>query len=538
MDTASGPFQGGTGVTKSQHCVRIGFLALLAWALLGWRAMKTEILYADGLRYIGQARVIERGSWARGLIRSTDHPMYPVAIAASHAALVRGERPEDWQAAAQAASVLAGVLLSVPLYLVALELFGGPSAWLGVLLFYLAPGISPILADVLSEGTFLLFWTWGLWAGLRFLREGRFGWLPLMIGCGGLAYLTRPEGLLLPAAMASTLLLMPLLQSTRLNWPRWCAAVGFLVVGPMLLVGPFVALKGGLGTKPAIQRLLGTAPRSAADAVERARPLDPDQTELQTFLKAAKAVWESVRDIVSIPLVPLAVVGVVLAVRSGSAQSRVWLLMAVMGSAALLGLWRLHVTGGYCSPRHAIVFAVVLIPAAGHAVCRLLGAVSIPGRVLGLGEGRFSAGPAVWVVVLLAYAGWAAPSLARPVNGDLAGYRQAASWVSEHLPPEGRVVDATGWTQFYASRPGYNFGNLRDAPSDPNLRYVVIREAHLHGAWWYCDVMRAIIQSREPIAVFPEHPRKGQARVFVFDRTSPQVPALSWKPARPGESRR
>ncbi|HEU5115997.1 MAG TPA: hypothetical protein VFT74_04905, partial [Isosphaeraceae bacterium] len=303
------------------------------------------------------------------------------------------------------------------------------------------------------------------------------------------------------------------------------------------LIGPFIALKGGLGTKPAIQRLLGTAPRSAADAVERARPLDPNQTELQTGLRAAKAVWESIRDIVSIPLIPLAVVGLVLAVRAGSAQSRVWLLMAVMGSAAVFALWRLHVTGGYCTPRHAIVLAIVLIPSAGYAVHRLLGAISIPGRVLGLGEGRFSAGPAVWAAVLLAYAGWAGPSLARPINGNLVGYRQAASWVAEHAPGDVRVMDATGWTQFYASRPGYNFGNLHEGPNDPNLRFIVIREAHLHGQWWYCDLMRAMIQSREPVATFPENPEEGQARVFVFDRTTPEVPTLSWKRDRGSQTR-
>jgi hypothetical protein len=458
--------------------------------------------------------------------------MYPIAIAASHAGLVRGERPEDWQAAAQAASVIAGVLLSAPLYLVSAELFGGPAAWIGVLLFYLAPGVSPILADVLSEGTFLLFWTWGLWAALRFLREGRFGWLPPMIACGGLAYLTRPEGLLLPAAMASTLLLMPLLRSTRLNWPRWLAAVGFLVIGPILLVGPFVALKGGLGTKPAVQRLLGTAPRSAADAVERSRPLDPGETELQTALRSFKAEWEAIRDIVSVPLVPLSALGLVFAIRRGPAQARVWLLMGVIGSASLLALWRLHQTGGYCTPRHAILLAVVLIPAAGYGVSRLLGSISIPGRALGLGEGRFSAGPAVWAAVLLAYAGWAAPSLARPINENLVGYRQAARWIGEHLPPGGRVVDATGWTQFYADRPGYTFANLREAPNDADLRYVVIREAHLHGAWWYCDVLRAIVRSREPVATFPPEPAKGQAKVYVFDRSTPEVPSLSWNPPR------
>ena len=101
----------------------------------------------------------------------------------------------------------------------------------------------------------------------------------MTIGFGALAYLSRPEGLLLPAALLATLLAMPLLRSTRLNWPRWGAAMAFLVLGPALIVGPYVAAKGGLGTKPAVARLLGTAPRSAALAVERERPLDPGQSK-------------------------------------------------------------------------------------------------------------------------------------------------------------------------------------------------------------------------------------------------------------------
>src|ERR687894_435817 len=92
------------------------------------------------------------------------------------------------------------------------------------------------------------------------------------------ASLPRPEGLLLPGALLATLLLMPLMRTTRLNWPRWGAAMAFLVLGPLLLVGPYLAIKGGVATKPAVARLLGTAPRSAPLAVERERPLDPDQS--------------------------------------------------------------------------------------------------------------------------------------------------------------------------------------------------------------------------------------------------------------------
>ena len=41
------------------------------------------------------------------------------------------------------------------------------------------PLMGGIVANVLSESSFLLFWTWGMWAAVRFLREGRFLWLPL-----------------------------------------------------------------------------------------------------------------------------------------------------------------------------------------------------------------------------------------------------------------------------------------------------------------------------------------------------------------------
>jgi 4-amino-4-deoxy-L-arabinose transferase-like glycosyltransferase len=129
------------------------------------------------------------------------------------------DSPDGWQRAAQAASVVMGVLWVVPMYLVAAELFGGASAWLAVILALVVPTTAHVMADVLSEGIFLLFWTWGLYTALRFLRDGSFVWLPPTIGFAALAYLSRPEGLLLPMALVACLAAMPLLRSTRRN-PR------------------------------------------------------------------------------------------------------------------------------------------------------------------------------------------------------------------------------------------------------------------------------------------------------------------------------
>ncbi len=503
----------------THHGVRIGVLMVLAAVLLGWMSRHTAVFFDDGIRYIGQAQGLARGSIGQGLLNAVDHPAYPAAIALAHRGL-GGDTPQSWQNAAQAASVVMGVLLVIPLYLVALELFGARAAWLGVVLTYAVPLTGHVLADVLSEGTFLLFWTWGLYAALRFLREGRFFWLPLMILGGAFAYLSRPEGMLLPAAMVATLGMVPLMGSTRLNWPRWWAAVGFLVIGPALIVGPYIAMKGGIGTKPAVQRLLGTAPKSPPNAVERSRPLDPNQTLARTYAEAAKSVFEAVRDAVTLPLLPLAVLGFAGALRRTLRdRARVWLFLGIIVGVSLLALVRLHATGGYCSPRHAMVLATLLLPAAASAMVRLLTALPIPSAWLGLPSGeKVAAGPVVWIAVLGGFFAWTSGPTLEPINFTKQGYKQAGEWIAGHVPGEAKVVDVTGLSLFFGARDGYTFANLDRAEEDPNLRWFVIRDNHLKGPWTYCRQLKGLVNGLEPVAEFPADPQPGQSRVYVFEK--------------------
>lgn len=211
-------------MTPTLELRRLGLLMLAAAILLGWLAAHTAIFYTDGLRYIAQARTIDNGSLAQGLVRSVDHPVYPLAILAVHR--VRGGgSPHDWQRAAQLASVVAGVLLVIPLYLIALELFGCLSAWLACLLIYLVPYSGHVMADALSEGTFLLFWSFGVWASLKLLRTGRLAWLVPVVVATALAYLTRPEGLVILLSLAAALVVLAFCPS--LEFPtstrRWAS---------------------------------------------------------------------------------------------------------------------------------------------------------------------------------------------------------------------------------------------------------------------------------------------------------------------------
>ncbi|MGE3818548.1 MAG: ArnT family glycosyltransferase [Isosphaeraceae bacterium] len=509
---------------RPPHAVRVGLLMGFVAALLTWQVRHTEIFFADGLRYIAQARRIDGGQGPSAIRKAVDHPVYPIAIVATRRGLGLTDDPEGWQAAAQIASAIAGVLLVVPLYQVARRLFGGSAAWLGVALVYLTPVPARVLGDALSEGTFLLFWTWGVWAALRHLREGSTRWLAVAVALSGLSYLVRPEGLLGPLALTAVLGLSQLFPATRLPARRWWRGVVFLGIGAAALVGPFVAFKGGIGTKPAVARLLGLAPASRPDAVERERPLDPNQSALQTVGLAARATLQSIRDAVTVPLLPFSALGIaVTSRRRGRTDARVWLFLAVIFSGSTLALMRLHATGGYCTPRHAMLVALPLFAAAGEGFRVVAAGLSR------LARRRFSTSPrSVRFLlnggVLLAVAAWNAPEILTPLNEGKGAYRDAGLWLRTQTKPDERVVDVTGWALFHGDRGGYTFADLHAAQGDPALRWIVVRDAHLTGPWGYCDHLRGLVREATLVARFPANRRRRASRVSIYRR---DVPALT-----------
>ncbi len=507
-------------MTSFQHAIRIGLLMAVTAGLMSWGLRHTEASFADGLRYIRQAEQIDRGDWQNGLVGAIDHPLHPLGIVAAHG-LVGGEGPVSWQQAAVALAFGCIVLLVIPLYLLTRDAFGDETAWLGCLLVMANPLFGSILANVLSESSFLLFWTWGLWAAIRFLREGRLVWLPLTIGFGVLAYLSRPEGLLLPMAMVLTLGVLPLHRATRINWPRWVAAVAFLVFGSLVLAGPYMALKGSIGTKPAIARVLGLAPSSHPQGLERERPLPPDQTTLETYRLATARMVRVVRGVVSTPLVPLALLGLVV-MAPGRARARTWLFFGIVLLASAIGLVRLHATGGYCTVRHGLVPGIILILAAAHGLTWLMARISIPGDWLGASEQRLRPGPAVWAVLLavLVVAPWLNGS-GQLIPGPFHVYRDAGAWLAQNAGGDERALDLTDWSLYFSRRPGYRFANIYEVPADSTLRWVIARQPHLEGHWNYSAMVRRLVGERDPVALIPANPEPGQLQLRIYDRLAP-----------------
>jgi 4-amino-4-deoxy-L-arabinose transferase-like glycosyltransferase len=526
-------------VSTLQHAARIGLLMGGAAALLGWVLRHSEATSHDGLRYIHEAEQIDRGAWRDGLVQGIDHPLQPLGIVAAHR-LIGGTGPASWQRAALVLCFASMVLLVIPSYLLARELFDDRTAWLACVLVLVNPIMGSIVVNVLSESTFVLWWTFGLWGAARFLREGRFLWLPIALGCGALAYLTRPEGMLLPAAVLLTLLLLPMLRITRINWPRWWRALAFLAAGLVLLVGPYVAVKGGLGTKPAIARVLGLAPRSGPLDLEREEPLAADQSPVETYRAATVRMLEVVAAAVTPPLFPLAILGLALA-GLRTARIRAWLFLGIVLAGSAVGLVRLHATGGYCSVRHGLVPGLILTMAAAHGLSWVMSRIAIPGRWLGLGQDRLRPGPAVWAVLLVLLV--VLPNLRTlgPINaGSYSVYHAAGRWIAQHASPAEGILDLTDWSLYFSQRPGARFAEIYDAGGDPNLRWILALPAQVAGHGPYSRVLRDLIAERAPVALIPPDAGTDQVQIRVYDRRTAGAWAASATNAdgHPRETRR
>jgi len=519
------------GVSTVDHVARVLIWMAITAGVLLWTLRHSEAQLRDGLRSIELAQRIDAGSWREGLFGGIDHPLHPLGIVAFHG-LIGGEGPEWWQRAAVALGFASIVLLTIPVYLLGRELLGDRAAWLACALLPANPVIGSVVVNAISESTFLPAWTWGLWAAVKYLREGRFVWLPLALGCGALAYLGRPEGLLLPASVLATLALVPLHRATRINWPRWWAAVGFMAIGSAVVVGPYMAANGSLVSRPGIARVLGLQAQSAANALERETPLAAGQTTAQTYRIAAGQALETLFANVPFALLAAAALGL-FAARDGAIPPRTRLFLGIVFSASLFALVRLHATAGYCSPRNALVPGMLLILAAAKGLDWLMKTVSFDGRLVGLPGERLQPGAAVWALAVVPLI--LIPRLGEPVvstPGPFNVYWDAGIWLSQAEPKESKALDLTDWSLYFSRREGLNFADLPTAAEDPNVRWVVALGEQVDNPSTYSETLHNLIGDRPPIVAIPGEPAPGQTQIRIYERVAPAVPVQT--AAQPG----
>jgi hypothetical protein len=489
----------GNGEDRPRHAARLAGLVALVAAFYAALAACSEVTSADAIGAVETARS------GRVVIAPACCPdLHALAILGAQR-LLGDDRPVGWERAAQLVAVLAAGLASVPVYLVAVEVFEASTAWLGALLFLASPTMVYAVANLLGDALFVVCWTWALWAAIQFLRDGRWVWLPPFVAASTCAGSLRADGVWLAAAFWAVVAVMPWRWAAPVRRsPTWPAFLALSVVS-MAWVAPAPA-----PAEPSAVALSGTAPGKAARR----------ETGWQAAQRSVVRSLKLTRNAVSLPLLPLVALGLLLA-WSGPAQARIWLLLGlVLAGGFGLMIERRAVTGA-CSVRDALVPGLLLLLTAGHGLGWLTRRLEWEGPGRGPTRVTYRPGPLLWLGALgLAVV----PPSFRTIAPDnprvgFGPYRAATAWLDARGATRADVIDFTGWTRFQLA------DRAVAVPHRP--RWLVTRQGQVLGHPREHDAVAALVGRAAPAARFPaSRPATGlQVWVYALDaeRKSPAV---------------
>ena len=168
------------------------FMGLLTLSLLIKSVMiyQADIINTDGPYFIATARELFQGNIVASF---SANPMIGFSFVLGLVQLV----VHDWFLAGKILSCLSLLLATIPLYLIANDLFGRKPAFFAALVFTIAPSVNGKCTTIIRDPLFLLLVVLSLWFVLYAIRESRYGF-SLMAGllcCSSV--LIRSEGVVL-----------------------------------------------------------------------------------------------------------------------------------------------------------------------------------------------------------------------------------------------------------------------------------------------------------------------------------------------------
>jgi 4-amino-4-deoxy-L-arabinose transferase-like glycosyltransferase len=475
----------------------LGLVALLLAVAVGvhvWLLRHTEVAARDSIGFIRYALQFEQNSWGQVLRGNHQHPGYPLSVLAVSVpvrAFVHAPLADLMRLSAQLASAMAAILLVVPMYFLGKLLYDRATGFWAALVFQCLPITGHILSDGLSEALFLLLTATTLLLASRGVRDRS----PLCFAlCGvfsGLAYMTRPEGVLLPAAALLVLLGLQCTRAWRRPWKNTLACAASLTLAAVAAGSPYFLATGQFTTKPSGHQILGypkeppPAPHAeaAAPVLLAAVPAVVLSNDGPLLWRLLRGLWGLGTELANgfhyVFWAPV-LLGLWWYCRRAWTVPGLIVLLALCLFHALV-LWRLAVVVGYLSDRHIQVLVLCGMYPAVTAIREL------PLRVGGWlqARGRLPASPSLrWLLsdgapllsagVLLTFTAAGMPKTLQTLHGNRAGYHAAGLWLADHVKPFDFVLDRHCWAGYYAGcifREGHED---RAAPAAVRTEYHVV----------------------------------------------------------------
>ena len=171
---------------------RLSILMLFFLALIV-RLIALERIYLisrDSIRFLALAKYYFSGLFLKGLSNAF-HPLYPLLIS------LFGGVSGDFEFAGKLISLALSSFTVIFVFLLGKTIYDSKTGLIGGLFFIVQPQCVWCSVDVLSDSTFLFFLVVAFYLGIKGGKEEKkILWWCLGAGiCGGLAYLTRPEGI-------------------------------------------------------------------------------------------------------------------------------------------------------------------------------------------------------------------------------------------------------------------------------------------------------------------------------------------------------
>jgi hypothetical protein len=502
----------------------VACLIAVGVALKFWLLSHTEAMARDGIIYITFANRLQQGP-ITDVLRTTDqHPLYPVFILGVSKVVewVRGEPdPLAWQLSAQLANCLASWLMLIPLYLLGKELGSWKIGFWSAMLYQCLPVVARFTADGVAEGTYLLFSSIALSGAVRGFRTQAWAWFGIAGLGAGLAYLARPEGVLLAPLVLVILLLAKQFGRWTISWRRLCLCGASLVLATVLVAAPYWVALGKLSNKPSVQKLFQTT--QAQDPERPAAPTSP-RLLLAERLTAESghfyALWQ-VLDEISKSLLygiwgmtALAILGFARELLRRPALGLMVLLMLVH----VLLLWRLAVVRHYVSERHTVLldFAAVCVAVYMWVHWETLWRAHVARVVAGGGRTILQYFPPpryLLTVGILILCAWGAARTLRPLHANRIPLREAGLWLADRIGPDDQLIDPYGWPRFYANHdPSLGPGN---APPGRSPACFIVVDHEDDDPARITLLRHALAQRSENRQVFA-YPSAEQPRVVVY----------------------